>query len=191
VVSSVLCVTPSVQQQLTIWVVVQLLFCSNSTRIDIIKFKFIFQLIIISLLCYDVDFQEFCFNDSTPETIPSTVLVTPYQPDIAFYNIHSSLMGIIELTCPLDSVQHIKSDYDQKQSKSEYWQLGSAGPFAYYKTVEVSVLGHFQYSYVAFSPSEYFYCLKLVLHDFKVRSPGCWFLLHSRYSLVEALKNGL
>ena len=29
-----------------------------------------------------VDLQGFCFNDSPPETIPSTVLVTPYQPDI-------------------------------------------------------------------------------------------------------------
>jgi len=76
----------------------------------------VFQLIIISLLCYDVDLQEFCFNDSTPETIPSTVLVTPYQPNIASI-IFIPLMDIIELTCPLDSVQHIKSDHDQKQSK--------------------------------------------------------------------------
>ena len=32
------------------------------------------------------DLQGFRFNDSPPETIPSTVLVTPYRPDVVIYS---------------------------------------------------------------------------------------------------------
>ena len=49
------------------------------------------------------DLNGFRFNESPQEIIPSTVLITPYHPDLILYNSHSSLMGIIELTCPLDS----------------------------------------------------------------------------------------
>ena len=87
-------------------------------------------------------------NDSPPETIPSSVLVTPYRPDVVIYNAHSSLMGIVELTCSLDSVQHIKSARDRKQFKPEYQQLlaelDRLNISTCYRTVEVSVLGHFQ-----------------------------------------------
>ena len=38
-----------------------------------------------------------------------TVLVTPYWPDIVICNRLTSLMGIIELTCPLGSLQHLES----------------------------------------------------------------------------------
>ena len=69
--------------------------------------------------CHDVkvhaDLQGFRSNDSPPETILSSVLVTPYRPDVVIYNAHSSLMGTVELTCPLDSVQHIESACDHKQ----------------------------------------------------------------------------
>ena len=49
------------------------------------------------------DLNGFHFNESPQEIIPSTVLITPYRPDLVLYNSHFSLMGIIELTCPLDS----------------------------------------------------------------------------------------
>ena len=55
------------------------------------------------------DLNGFRFNESPQEIIPSTVLITPYRPDLILYNSHSSLMGIIELTCPLDSRQHLES----------------------------------------------------------------------------------
>ena len=57
-------------------------------------------------------------------------------------------MGIVELTCPLDSVQHIESARDRKQFKPEYQQLlaelDRLNISTCYRTVEVSVLGHFQ-----------------------------------------------
>ena len=55
------------------------------------------------------DLNGFRFNQSPQETIPSTVMITPYRPDLILYNSRSSLMDIIELTCPLDSQQHIES----------------------------------------------------------------------------------
>ena len=61
------------------------------------------------------DLNGFRFNESPQEIIPSTVLITPYCPDLILYNSHSSLMGIIELTCPLDSRQHLESAHCQKQ----------------------------------------------------------------------------
>jgi len=48
------------------------------------------------------DLQGLCFNEAPQETVPSTVLVTPYRPDIGYYSLSSS-MGFVELTCPLDS----------------------------------------------------------------------------------------
>jgi len=45
------------------------------------------------------DFNGFCFNESPQK--PGT-----YRPDLILYNFCSSLMGIIELTFPLDSEQH-------------------------------------------------------------------------------------
>jgi len=93
------------------------------------------------------DLQGFRFNDSPPETIPSTVLITPYRPDIVIYNRLTSSMGIIELTCPLDSLQHLESARTRKQFKPEYVQLLAELDRLMishcYRTVEVSVLGHF------------------------------------------------
>ena len=57
------------------------------------------------------------------ETIPSTVLVTPYQPDIVIYNRLTSSMEIIELTCPPNSSEHLESARTRKQFEPEYVQL--------------------------------------------------------------------
>ena len=69
------------------------------------------------------DLHGFRFNDAPPETIPSNVLVTPYRPDVVIYNRNSASMGIIELTCPLDSMQHMESACSRKLCKPEYVQL--------------------------------------------------------------------
>ena len=66
------------------------------------------------------DLNGFHFNESPQETIPSTVLITPYHRDLI---LRFSLMGIIELTCPLDSCQHLESAHCQKQQKPTYLQL--------------------------------------------------------------------
>ena len=93
------------------------------------------------------DLNGFRFNESSQEIIPSTVLITPYRPDLILYNSHSSLMGIIELTCPLDSRQHLESAHCRKQQKPEYLQLlaelDRLNIANYYSTVEVSVLCHY------------------------------------------------
>jgi len=60
-------------------------------------------------------YAGFYFNESPQETIPSMVLITPYCPDLILYNSCSSLMGIIEVTCPLDSQKHIESAHCRKQ----------------------------------------------------------------------------
>jgi len=56
-------------------------------------------------------------------------------------------MGIIELTCPLDSSQHLESAHTRKQFKPEYVQLLAELDQLMishcYRTVEFSVLGHF------------------------------------------------
>ena len=62
-------------------------------------------------------------------------------------------MGIIELTCPLDSIHHLESVHNRKLYKPEYVQLLAELdrlkiPHCY-RTVEVSVLGHFQPSSIA------------------------------------------
>ena len=52
-------------------------------------------------------------------------------------------MGIIELTCPLDSRQHLESAHCRKQQKPEYLQLLSEldrlNIANHYSTVEVSI----------------------------------------------------
>jgi len=56
-------------------------------------------------------------------------------------------MGIVELTCSLDSKQHIELARYRKQQKTEYLQLlaelDRLNISNYYTTVEVSVLGHY------------------------------------------------
>jgi len=56
-------------------------------------------------------------------------------------------MGIIELTCPLDSQQHIECAHCRKQQKPEYLQLFAELDWLnisnFYSIVEVSVLGHY------------------------------------------------
>ena len=56
-------------------------------------------------------------------------------------------MALLELTCPLDSIEHLKSARDRKQGKREYQELQSEfdcqGIPCFYDTIEISVLGHY------------------------------------------------
>ena len=52
--------------------------------------------------------------------------------------------------CPLDSIQHLESARDQKQTKEDYLQILSEldrmGIPCYYNTIEINVLGHYLHS---------------------------------------------
>ena len=85
--------------------------------------------------------MEFRFYDSPPEIIPPTVLVII---NLMLLSI-ALFMGITELTCPLNSVQHMESAHDRKQSKPDYEQqlLAELNISTCYRIVKVSSLGHF------------------------------------------------
>ena len=56
-------------------------------------------------------------------SIPSLLMVTPYRPDIVLYSEMNCTVALFELTCPLDSFQHLESARDHKPSKEEYLQI--------------------------------------------------------------------
>jgi len=72
------------------------------------------------------------------------LMVTSYHPDIVIYNVTSNSVALIELTCPLDSTQHLEAARDRNY---EYLQilleLDCLGVPSIYDTVELSVLGHY------------------------------------------------
>ena len=86
-------------------------------------------------------------SEAPPSTIPTSLMVTPYRPDIVLYSEITHTVVLFELTCPLDSFQHLESARDRKQSKGEYLQILSEldrlGTTSQYDTIEISVLGHY------------------------------------------------
>ena len=56
-------------------------------------------------------------------TVPISLMVTSYHPDIVIYHVTSNFIALLELTCPLDSNQHLEAARDRKQSKQEYLQI--------------------------------------------------------------------
>jgi len=49
--------------------------------------------------------------------------LTPYQPDIVLCSEIDHTVALLELTCPLESFQHLESARDCQQSKDEYLQI--------------------------------------------------------------------
>ena len=97
------------------------------------------------------DLPNFHANHCPQSTIPSSLLITSYHPDIVLYNSQSSSVALLELTCPLDSnYHHIESARARKQKKPEYLQLlaefDHLNVTNYYDTIEITVLGHYQVS---------------------------------------------
>ena len=93
------------------------------------------------------DHQGLQASETPQATIPSTLLTTPYRPDIVVYNSDKPSVALVELTCPLDSEHNIHSARSIKQNNAKYYQ-----PLAefdrlqgqnYYETIEISVLGHY------------------------------------------------
>ena len=95
-------------------------------------------------------YQIFMQMMSPKTTIPIDLLITSYPPDIVIYNSQSPTITLLELTCPLDSAQHIQAAQNRKQNKVEHLQLLAEFDCRncpnYYKTFEISVLGHYQLS---------------------------------------------
>ena len=53
------------------------------------------------------DLQGLRVTEAPQATIPSTILITPYRPDIIVYNSGKPFVALLELTCPLDSKHNI------------------------------------------------------------------------------------
>jgi len=56
-------------------------------------------------------------SDSPQVTIPPSLLSTSYRSDIVIYNDRTNSVALLELTCPLDSLDHLESARDCKHEK--------------------------------------------------------------------------
>ena len=70
-----------------------------------------------------VHLQGLRASEAPQATILSTLLITPYRPDIIVYNSGKPSVALLELTCPLDSEHNFQSARSRKQNKAEYHQL--------------------------------------------------------------------
>jgi len=64
-------------------------------------------------------------SDSPQVTIPPSIMATLYCPDIVLYNERSNSAALLELTCPLDSIDHHNSarggkKYQELQTEFDY-----------------------------------------------------------------------
>jgi len=147
VMLNVLVVDMSGQQQLMFWVAVlwlcrytyrhdQVLSCLVSGLSDLLAG--------INSICIYADLRA---SKSPLGTVPSSLMVTSYCPDIVIHNVINNTVALLELTCPLDSTQHLEAARNREQSKQEYLQvlseLDRLEMFFFYDTIEVSVLGHY------------------------------------------------
>ena len=94
------------------------------------------------------DLPSLWANESPLAMIPTTVMVTPFRPDIVVHNTITSSLLLFELTCILDSNHHLSQARSHKQSKVEYQQilakLDRLNISNCYETLEISALGHYQ-----------------------------------------------
>jgi len=92
-------------------------------------------------VCIYADLPEMRASESPQGTVLVSLMVTS---DIVIYNVTSNSVALIELTCPLDSTQHLEAARDCKQSKYEHLQILSEldrlDVPSIYDTVELSVL---------------------------------------------------
>ena len=47
-------------------------------------------------------------------TVPISLMVISYRPDIVIHHVTSNSIALLELTCPLDSNQHLEAARDHK-----------------------------------------------------------------------------
>jgi len=106
-------------------------------------------------------------------TIPPSLLSTPYRPDIVIHNDRTNSVALLELTCLLDSMDHLESARDCKWGKQEYQQILSEfnrlGVPCFYDTIEMSVLGH----YLSSSSSSLQNCINFIQKKTVMMKPQC------------------
>ena len=64
------------------------------------------------------DLPNFRASGSPPSTIPTDLMVTPYRPDIVIHNTATSSLMLFELTCPLDSTNHLEQAKESKAKQN-------------------------------------------------------------------------
>ena len=88
-------------------------------------------------------------SDGSPATIPLTILVSSYRPDIVVFNEELKAISFLvnELTYPLNSSADLTAAHNRKAQKPEYLQivaeLDCLGFSCTYHMVEIGCLGHF------------------------------------------------
>ena len=95
-----------------------------------------------------VDLPGMRVSKSPQGTIPSSLIVTSsYHPDIVIHNVTCNSVALLELTCRLESMQHLESVRDRKHSKEEYLPILSGldcmGVSFRYDTIKLIALGHY------------------------------------------------
>ena len=112
-------------------------------------------------------------SDSPQATIPPSLLITSYRPDVVIHNRRSNSIAILELTCPLDSVHHLEAARDRKLGKEDYHlllsELHCLDIVSFYDTIEMSVLGH----YLPTSLSAFRNCVNFIQNDFTMPKSHC------------------
>jgi len=61
--------------------------------------------------------------DAPPATIPPSILVSSYRPDIVVCNDDLKTISLLELTCPFNSSADLTAAHHRKALKPEYLQI--------------------------------------------------------------------
>ena len=89
------------------------------------------------------------------------------------HNRRSNSIATLELTCPLDSVHHLKAARDHKLGKEDYQllllELDHLDIVSFYDTIEMSVLSH----YLSISLSAFWNCVNFIQNDFTISKSHC------------------
>ena len=112
-------------------------------------------------------------SDSPQTTIPPSLLITPYRPDIVIYKQINNSVALLKLTCPLDSFHRLESARERKQRKTEYQQILSEfdrlGFLCSYYTIELSILG----LYLPSSLSSFQNCVNFIQNEVTMTHSNC------------------
>ena len=64
-------------------------------------------------------------SDCPQSTIPPSLIITSYCPDLVIYNQEINSLVMLELTCLFDPTGHLEAARDRKQGKTEYLEIVS------------------------------------------------------------------
>ena len=82
-------------------------------------------------------------SESPQGTIPSSLIINPNRSDIVIHDEICNSVALLELTCSLDSTYHLESVIDQEEYNQLSSEFNRLGVPCHYKTVNLSVLGHY------------------------------------------------